>query len=376
MSDDIGEFVLAPENIAAFKYGETLYRIYAGLRNDTVGRHPRQWQFRYEPLFLPQVDQFGKLAITITDMGRQWQVQLPISLYTAETDRLAYKSVLKALTPSQAIDILPNNVTALNLSGVSLQIDNLTALIPQAKLSESSIDLLAMPASFGLDIYVPTLDDAKKLASILPNMRIDYQITFAAKAIQSNQIKINRADFRSSDLYAKLNGLGTTSVYVHRDDFRRLSEGMSTKIAVNAVIEAPEKFDQAFADRVLSDFGQTVTADLAAFGEQKWRSTYNGDDLKTDVITKELNKMFTKDETEEQWKYNGTFELGGKVGLLDVLTAESNVGATYSQESLKKKLEERNMEVSFEGNKILAKSLSVVGITLSQFEGNSELTSI
>ena len=49
------------------------------------------------------------------------------------------------------------------------------------------------------------------------------------------------------------------------------------------------------------------------FDEISWGSTYNADDLKPDLLTHELNKMFTYDETKEHSIYDKSFE--GKVKL-------------------------------------------------------------
>ena len=336
---------------------------------------PRQWQFRYEPLFLPEVNAAGIPEIGIKNLIRRWLVEMAIALYTDETAQRAHQTVQGAYPPDQAKDILPSNVLALNVSRISLSIPDLKILSPNAELSRE-IPLSVTRDKFALQIFVRTEEEATELKSILPSLRVLYEISFAARTVAANTIKITRSDVRKSLLYTSLNGLGSSSVYVHRDDVRRLADGFSTNISVSATIENPKDFDQKFAETVLTEFGQSMKASAETFDQAKWKSTYNGDDLRPDEITKSLNKMYTKDENEEQWKYNGKLDISGKASFIDVLDAESTIGAMYSQEGLRKKLEERNVEASFEGNKIVAKSLLVSQFNISDFEGNAEFTSI
>src|ERR1700751_1723422 len=71
--------------------------------------------------------------------------------------------------------------------------------------------------------------------------------------------------------------------------------------------ERHEEKDRAVIKEATPDLDRlTNTLDTAAasFSSEMWKSTYNGDDLKPDVVSKELNDMYTKSDTEDRWKYN------------------------------------------------------------------------
>src|SRR5579863_4058037 len=63
------DFAIAPGNVSTFRYGDYTFLVYASLRNDTSSTAPRTWQFRYDPLFMPQTAPDGTLAFSITPEG-------------------------------------------------------------------------------------------------------------------------------------------------------------------------------------------------------------------------------------------------------------------------------------------------------------------
>jgi len=371
------EFVPVAANITTFEYGQNQHRIYATLGNTSVVP-VSLWQFRYEPLFIPRIKIDGSLNAEINKVGQRWQIRLPIYLYTRESSRLAYEKLKEVYSwnPTIKMQIDPSNVTAFNVKNITSTID-LTGIIPNANLQTRRLNLTSTPSSFDIIIYVPNKEQAEAVTSALPHLQISYDMSFSAKTLKHNFVEVKRSELRTSALFAALNGLpGGVEKYVHRDDARSLSEGISTSLAVSGIIENPDELDKTLLEKVLSTFSTDARANLETFDDEKWKSTYNSDDLKPDVITSQLEKMFTKTEGQDEWKYNANASISGKASFLDILSGESNIAGSYTQEGLRKRLEERDIEVQFDGNKIIAKSVKVSRMNLSTFSNEEVFTSV
>jgi hypothetical protein len=155
---------------------------------------------------------------------------------------------------------------------------------------------------------------------------------------------------------------------------RRLLDGISNQVQFDEIIEKPENFENGLVVKLLARFD--TSADSKDFDETKWKSTYNAADLKPDVITKELNDMFTYSSSEDQWKYNVNFQTSGKVGFLDVLSGEAKADGAYTNEELKKRLDQQHIHAEFEGHKIVAKSVDVQQVNLSDVNQENDFISV
>jgi hypothetical protein len=78
-----------PKNIASFKYGDNVQEIWAALANGA--RPSNQWQFRYEPLFVPEVNNDGTIIYsTFTQSNGHILLQVPIVLDNDKARSLAF----------------------------------------------------------------------------------------------------------------------------------------------------------------------------------------------------------------------------------------------------------------------------------------------
>lgn len=361
------EFVVAPESIGAFRYGDHDHRIWESLRNSKT-ESARLWQFRYDPLFFPEVRADGSLKFTTARLQRGMRVQLKIFLDSNGARDTAFNALGKSY-PDKAGELQPSNVTALKISQLNLSIPDLHDQIPSATVASSHLAFFTPTNYFVLQIDAPDQDTADRLISVLPNLRIDYAVGFAAKTARMNSVQVSMKDLRKSSLFAKLNGLGSNEVYVHRDDLRTLSEGISTVIQVSGVLEAPERIDESLFTDILNRLTKPVST--KSFDENKWRSTFNADDLRPDVITKRLNKDFKKDTGKDQWKYSGSLEASAKGGFLG-MGAEASTKGSFSTEGLKEWLHQHDVDAEVEGSQIVVKSIQLQQINLAQFGADSQ----
>jgi hypothetical protein len=181
-------------------------------------------------------------------------------------------------------------------------------------------------------------------------------------------------DLRKTDLYEKLNGLGTNEVYVHRDDLKKLFDHISRELDMYSVIEVPEQVDDAYYRAMLTDWSKEVNIQMAAFDSIKG-STWNAKDLDPTVIERSLNKEFTWDEGERRWKHNAGGSTGGGFSFLGILSAQGELQGSYSDEGLERSLKKHGIEASFIGRRIVPKSLDLQRINMGDFAKESRVTS-
>jgi hypothetical protein len=368
---DLSEFVISSTEIASFVYGTKPLRIWESIRNKS---NARLWQFRYDPLFVPEVRENSQLAVESKPFGGgRWRTSLTVFLDAAEARQAAYVA-LTGTYPKEAPEIQPASVFVLPIREVSVRIPDLANIYPQSHMVDSSFDFPTPATEFTIVIESPDESTARAVEKDLSSVTIEYEFSFSARKSQQNWIKFTLKDLKSSKLFIELSGVGSSSIYVHRDDLRKLVDRITDQIDFNAVIEKPDNFEEGLLDKLLARWNTVESS--KNFDDMKWQSTYNKDDLKPDVITKGLNEMFTYHQTEEQWKYNGSFSSSGKAGLFEFLSAEGSLGGSYSNEGLKKLLDQHYIKAEFEGNKIVAKSIDLRQVNISDFNQEAEFMSV
>jgi hypothetical protein len=359
--------------VSNFEYNGSTRRIFPSLRNNSD--LPSQWQFRYDPLYLPEVDKDGTIQVIKTLLpDNSVRIQVPILIDDKKARDLAFRQ-LKLAFKEQSEKLQPANVFALNVGTITVSM-NFEGLNFGAKLVDQTTSFQVPTDSFSINIVVPSQDDATNFLKLLPTLGVQYQVSYSAKQARQNNIRIKYSDLKNSALYATLNGLGTTEVYVQRDDMRNLAEDMHTQIDIVGVLEAPSQFDAELAERIVNLLGTPIAASMAQFDAEKWQATYNGKDLSPDEITNSLNKELLWDEGSQAFKFSGSIDTGGKVALLDILSAEGKMGGSYNQDQLKTWLKKHDVEISFVGDKIVAKSIGLKRVNLANFSSSSQFSSV
>jgi len=374
------EFVVNAREVTKFQFEGNSLGVWASTRNDVVLKErPNQWQFRYQPVFLPERKSDGTLNINKGILtGTKWQVQLPIVLYNEQIQREAYQAILKAF-PEHKDEIRLNNVAAITVYNLSFDI-SLLKEIDGARM-ESNFGLIGTPGRVLLNIVVPDEATANQVAELLPRIVISYRMSFVAATRSENALKIKFSDLKSSNLFAKLNGVTPTQekeVYINRDDLRKLTEGISSQLEVGGTIENPEKFDFALFERIINVMtqAQDVLNENNAFSKEQWAATYNADDLKPDVIEKDLNKVFKKNNDEYQLKTDQNIDIKTKAKVMAFFDGTTDVSHGFKKDELQKKLSEHNIETDLEGEQIRVRSIKLRRLNLSEFNRETQFTQI
>ncbi|MEH2065352.1 MAG: GTPase domain-containing protein [Nostoc sp.] len=367
---NFSDFVFSATEIGAFDFNKQTKRIWEATNNRPDS--PQTWQFRYDPLFIPEISNNQLLVKSEQWNESSWRTSLTILLDTDQSRKLAYQAVCN-LYPEQARKIQRSSIFALQIPYIKINIPDLKEVTPEAKIIKDHFEFAQQSQEFTIKIESPSRDTALKIEKSLSAITLEYEFSVSARKSQQNTVKFSLQKLKNSKLYAELHGLGNLA-YVHRDDLRKLLEGIHTEIAFDAVIEKPEHFEAGLLEKLLTYWHQSESS--KNFDETKWQSTYNQDDLKPDVLTKELNKIITKDESENHWKFNPAADISADAGALTQIKGKIAGKLSLSNDDLKKLLREQNIEAEIQGTKIEVKSIELRQVNLADFNDQTELISV
>lgn len=353
--------------VSNFRIGAKIFRIWASTRNS--GEPSTRKQFRYDPLFMPIFDSDGNLAMRKVKVNNNWRVQLTILLDSPYAASEAFKVLQQTYPEEKQLQSL--NVFAKSIKSISITLPEL-ANHPGCKLLRRTINFHKPENQFLLIIECPTEELANNVITSLPNYRVLYDLSVNSFLSVKNRISVNMKVLQNSNLLAELDGLAKNGkAYIHRKDMRTLLDNIQENLAIDAVIEDPKTFTDDFLNRIIHRYFKRVNIQRSGFDDEKWKSTYNADDLKPDVIQKSLNKFFEKDNQTGHWKVskNGSAEVKGSI--FKIFSGSSSVKGSYTRDELQKKLRELDITISFEGNKIIAKSIGVYRVNLNKLQNDS-----
>ena len=386
-------------DIGRFEWGSKIIHIYENTRNQSIySRSPERWQFIIEPLLTPRLnpnpttnikmdyrseslDSGVRLVAYIdTKTGKRrtksvpflrTRVLIPLDLITQDArDRAldaifaAYPSVDKCAIGRPNVDVLP--VTDITFTISDLE-DQKSVIGRNVRFHTKTLNFLTSPKELFLSFDVDEEDQdtslpvLQKFLAFFPFLEFDAQISFSVKSTKFNIASIDIDKLKNTALWVDLSGNGGVG-FVSRTDLRNLAQSAAASIRSSFTIEDPASFDQNFIDSLITS-SQNITADEAFFNSEQGKQTYNADDLKPDVVTREINKLITKDATEDQWTFNGSASANANVlGLVS-----GGFSGSLSGSSLKKWLSDRDIESDIQGNKIIAKSIQIKQVNLSNF---------
>ena len=352
--------------VAIFQLGDDLIRLWASIRNQN--EPPIRWQFRYDPLFVPALNEDGTLAVATRPVGNKWETRMTILLDSEAAQTAAYAR-LQDVYPDEAEQIRPENIFAKPVRSVKIVMPQIAENHPNSRIANPLIEFHRQANDFAVVIESPTQQEAETVADSLADYRLRYSFAHRQYIAARNRIEIDMSRLQDSKLLVELDGMGSTEVYVHREDLRTLTESIAEEIIVTEYIEDPALFRADLLNLLLSRFFDPTTVTQETFDEAKWEATYNADDLRPDVIEQELNRTYRKDETTDQWRTT----VGGEVdvSLLGGLIKELGLAAEYSQEGLELALAEEDILVEFQGNRIIVKAIQLYRVNVAQLKSDN-----
>lgn len=363
--------------VAQFDYEGQTISVWESMTNRLDNKdNPSKWQFRYDPLFIPEMDSNGKPSLKIVKMPKGFRIKMPVYLTTEKAKAEAFRRVkdtLSTKSPSDANQISSSNVTVLDIRSIQIAIPDLNGE-RGVKVNEKRTPYAKTQHVSSVDIDVLDMATAGRVVEHLPSMKIEYTYRHSAKQVQKNRVSVSYRDLKNTALYEALDGLGTTATFVHRDDLRKLVEESRSELTISKTLESPEKLDNALLRDILEKMAVKQNVASAAFDAEKFKATYNAEDLAPTTITESLNKMFKKHQTKDEWENSGSHDVSGKASVVDFFSGEASSKGTHTTKGLKELLEQHDIHVEFKGNKIVAKSIDLHRINLSDFDKAQKLT--
>ena len=345
---------------ARMPYGERIYNVYPMASNVKVS--PEQWQFRYLPLFLPEVDKTGALVIDSQPNGDGWVVSVRFWLDNSPARAAGFKAV-KAAYPSVAPRLLEANVGVIPVSEVKA-----TVAHPKGKFVSESFNPGADPV-FLVTIPAKSKDEAGVIAEWLrsPQGVIRCEYKYGTRSLKENSCTVTMTHLANTRVQKKLDGLPKDNgmVYVHRDSFSRLVEGVQSEFAGVDWVEDPTTFDTSGVEGLVALWNKQAAVDLSKWDEWKQKSTFDPADLSPDRITRDFRKSFTYDAGTKQYKLNVSGEAGVRIGPFG-----GSAKASYSKEELETFLRQHSLEVELDGEQIRPKKVWLQVVDTADFSRN------
>lgn len=384
----MSDITILSVDIGHFDHGFKIIHIYENSRNQTkYPDKPERWQFALEPLLSTVPNATGGIEYKVfaldpmhktvgkhTRVYARHRVKIPLTMISNGARDKALEIIYgiypeaKCKVGLQNIDVLPLTKLALNIKDIE---NSGQPMNPQVRIHSKTQSFHTSPSAVFLSFDVTETDSSpdyelKHFLDFVPFMQIEAVTSFSVKSTAFNITSISTEKLKDTDLYAKLSGKGDAA-YVSRDDLRKLSQAASSKLKAISIIEDRANFDTVLFNSLL-EASKTVTADDAFFNDQRGKQTYNADDLKPSVITKQLNKLFTKETGKDQWNFATSAEAGGS--FLDIIKADAK--GSFSGSQLHEFLKEHNVEAETDGTLIVVKSIDLQQINISKFveEGN------
>jgi hypothetical protein len=361
--------------IAQFRWGSAVVPVHPVLGNGTSD--PERWLYRYPPLFAPAVDGEGQLELPPVGLGGgKWTLVLPMNLGTPAANRAAYASVARAY-PAEAARIQPDNVSHIRPSVVKV-----TVPLPKDLGGPVTREFLPGTAAT-VSVTLPPVGekDLPRLEAWLRGHAGEIQVeyTFLTRDAKMNGVKVTMQTLATTKLGVELNGLPRRGelVYVHRNDVRALCQTAQGQITVVGVIEDPAKFSEDLATKLLDHWKGREELEFAKWGDERWESTYHANDLKPDEIKKYVNKVFTKVQGKDEYRYNrqehtsgcGGFSLAGIVSLGGHGASDTNVSIMDMSDYLK----QNDLECHVTGDIIVPRKIFVRRVNTADFNSDIQI---
>ena len=361
--------------VANFYIGSHLFGIFPVLTNGTSP--VEQWQFRYEPLLLPEMDAQGRLAVVVGQDGDEWTATLVLHLGSPEANRLAYQNLMKAY-PNSAGKITESNVSQLRLEEIAFHFD---PQIPQGlgRLVTGPIHPGASP-TVELVFTASSQEAANKLEALLrsPSATLKCDYKYSTRATKQGTVGIIMQDLRGTKLEVALDGVPNKDegkyVYVRRHELRKLTENVHREMHITEISEDPNLVDHDVIKTLLDRWHQQITLDLQHLDKQKLKASYNAQDLAPDKIEHQVNDWFRKVQGRDEYQANKHILSEAGFDIVKLFGASGKNQISFNEKQVKEFLEENGYHVDFTGERIVPKRIDLQRVNMADFKEDFQVT--
>jgi hypothetical protein len=378
--------VVSSTRVTQAKVDGIAYDIFPETQNLDNPNAPSVWRFDVEPMFVPargvstnktdtppidiQQTEYSARKVTVQGGYRidvHTRLIIPLVIKSdAEMDSAV--EALNALYVAQGYKFTGNQISTIPLTQVALkfndgELDPCTLLTQTIQLSgsESSVpvffDCLDHPKT--LENYQPSeLKSVITFRKHLPIMIAAIDVTYDAKEAEPASMNVQSQDVRSSDFFNQLAGKGDT-VYVSRDDLRKLSIQASHQLAIRFQGRRMTADEMATCvTPLMASFPETVL-DLNQVSAETLQHTYNANDLNPNKINKEMSDTIDKSSSKDEVKFKT--DASG-----DVLFGLAKGSGSLSGSGFQERMAEHGVKTEWDGEKWVAKALDLKQVNVTQ----------
>lgn len=368
------EISIKPTSIGSYQLDKAR-SIWASASNDTNANRTVDWQFRYAPhLVIGSVD--GKIPFKEVSFPKHKQLLVPIHIDSDLASTVAYET----LKTESRYNIQKQNVRVLEMESINIQLINKDLHLPaDVKISETTIPFGFGRRTVNLGVHVPERDggtDLEKLKAWLRVAPIQITWNFNAKEITENRFQLSLESLARTSLKSKLDGVGGNTVYIHRDDLREIVKNVKNEINMNSFIENFSKtdtnlFDESLFKSLLERWKDKIENNIDNFSNNVIQSTFNKDDLKPDVIRSEINKLVDEYKDKKHYVVNHEYDAEGSANVFKVISGKLKGKAKWSRDELREIFRKHDIEIQFEGEKIVPKKIWLVQANKGDFTSSN-----
>jgi hypothetical protein len=209
---------------------------------------------------------------------------------------------------------------------------------------------------------------------------LQLQFTVSAAKIDSKQLTISSTHIMSSQLAASLKNLpgadGDTR-YLSSNDYNQMLLQISNQVVATEVVSGDyvDADDELSLKDTVNSMIDAQRVDVGSFDERMWNSTFwNPLDARPDQVTKEMNKYFMFNQTDNRWYLTQSSSSSSSSNVNAIIKKILSLGGGGSHSSssnvtsdqMQHLLEQYDIESDIEGDKFVPKKLDLFRINMNQ----------
>ena len=252
------------------------------------------------------------------------------------------------------------------------------------KLDESWITNTHLPSVVKFSFVCSNSEPCKKLEESMktsPEMfdSLELQYVINGQKISRRTLKLQGSHFENSKMWTQLKNMNTEGPirYLNSEDLKIVSTETTQNIVASVITDNDyaDTGDELKLHEVVENLLRKNEKETTEFDDIQWMSVFwNPDWARPDKIASYLNKVYSKDETDDSiFRVNDAeddqslkFEFGGfNFGF------DNDNGKNIKTDELKKHLEEKHSHVEWNGEVFTVKPIKLFRINLSEMSSNT-----
>lgn len=208
---------------------------------------------------------------------------------------------------------------------------------------------------------------------------LQLQFTVSAAKIDSKELRVSSAHIMGSQLASSLKnlpGVEGDMRYLSSNDYNQMLLQITNQVVATEVTSGDyvDADDELSLKDTVANMINAQNVDVGSFDERMWNSTFwNPLDERPDRVTKEMNKFFKFNQTDDRW-YLTQSSASSSSSSVNALIKFLTLGGSHSHSStssitsdqMQHLVEQYDIESDIEGDKLIPKKLNLLRINMNQ----------